>query len=139
MSSNSPLMSNTVKLINSLENVFRLLKNLLNNFELTTIPSLIRGACSKQNSLIVCMDLLNHAFKQIQHMTTSNSTASVDDTCQEVYQQLRSSWASSDKIFDTFLNLSDSFDDLDKELNNIYTLFQTLDIPLVWLQSPLFD
>ncbi|CAF4831920.1 unnamed protein product, partial [Rotaria magnacalcarata] len=26
MSSNSPLMSNTVKLINSLENVFRLLK-----------------------------------------------------------------------------------------------------------------
>ncbi|CAF4392553.1 unnamed protein product [Rotaria socialis] len=130
-------MSNTVKLINSLENVFRLLKNLLNNFELTTIPSLIRGACSKQNSLIVCMDLLNHAFKQIQHMTTSNSTASVDDTCQEVYQQLRSSWASSDKIFDTFLNLSDSFDDLDKELNNIYTLFQTLDIPLANIDNDL--
>ncbi|CAM4843619.1 unnamed protein product [Rotaria magnacalcarata] len=59
-------------------------------------------------------------------MTTSNSTASVDDTCQEVYQQLRSSW-------------TNSFDDLDKELNKIYALFQTLDIPLVWLQSPLFD
>ncbi|CAM4805766.1 unnamed protein product [Rotaria magnacalcarata] len=137
MSSNSPLMSNTVKLINSLENVFRLLKNLLNNFELTAIPSLIRGACSKQNSLIVCMDLLNNAFKQIQHMTTSNSTASVDDTCQEVYQQLRSSWTSSDEIFDTFLNLSDSFDDLDKELNNIYTLFQTLDIPLTNIDNDL--
>ncbi|CAF4302780.1 unnamed protein product, partial [Rotaria magnacalcarata] len=100
--------------------------NLLNNFELTAIPSLICGACSKQNSLIVCMDLLNNVFKQIQHMTTSNSTASVDDTCQEVYQQLRSSW-------------TNSFDDLDKELNKIYALFQTLDIPLVWLQSPLFD
>ncbi|CAM4845243.1 unnamed protein product [Rotaria magnacalcarata] len=83
------------------------------------------------------MDLLNNAFKQIQHMTTSNSTASVDDTCQEVYQQLRSSWTSSDEIFDTFLNLSDSFDDLDKELNNIYTLFQTLDIPLTNIDNDL--
>ncbi|CAM2719070.1 unnamed protein product [Rotaria socialis] len=67
-------------------------------------------------------------------MTASNLTASVDDTCQEVYQQLP-----SNEIFDTFLSLSDSFDDLNKELNKIYTLFQTLDIPLVWLQSPLFD
>ncbi|CAF4660951.1 unnamed protein product [Rotaria socialis] len=83
------------------------------------------------------MDLLNNAFKQIQHMTTSNSTASVDDTCQEVYQQLRSSWTSSDEIFDTFLNLSDSFNDLDKELNNIYTLFQTLDIPLTNIDNDL--
>ncbi|CAF4429195.1 unnamed protein product, partial [Rotaria socialis] len=93
-------------------------KNLLNNFELTTIPFLIRGACSKQNSLIVCMDLLNNAFQ-------TNPT----------YDRIKS----SNEIFDTFLSLSDSFDDLNKELNKIYTLFQTLDIPLVWLQSPLFD
>ncbi|CAF4011090.1 unnamed protein product, partial [Rotaria magnacalcarata] len=140
MSSDSPLIDNTVKLITSLENVFRLLKDLLNNFELTTIPSLIRGACSKQNSLIVCMDQLNDAFKQIQHMAASNSTASVDDTCQIVYQQLRSSWTDlTDEIFDTFLNLSNSFDDLDKELNNMCTLFQTLNVPVPWLQSPLFD
>ncbi|CAF4384822.1 unnamed protein product, partial [Rotaria sp. Silwood2] len=114
--------------------------NLLNNFESTTIPCLIRGACSKQNSLLLCMDLLNNAFKQIQPMTTSNSTTAVDDTCQTVYQQLRSSWATtSNEIFDTFLNLSNSLDDLDKELNNIYTSFQTLSIPSVWLQSSLFD
>ncbi|CAF2371594.1 unnamed protein product [Rotaria sp. Silwood2] len=140
MSSNSSLIDSTVKLISSLENIFRLLKNLLNNFESTTIPCLIRGACSKQNSLLLCMDLLNNAFKQIQPMTTSNSTTAVDDTCQTVYQQLRSSWATtSNEIFDTFLNLSNSLDDLDKELNNIYTSFQTLSIPSVWLQSSLFD
>ncbi|CAF3969195.1 unnamed protein product, partial [Rotaria sp. Silwood1] len=86
------------------------------------------------------MDLLNNAFKQIQPMTTPNSTTSVDDTCQTVYQQLRSSWTTaSNEIFDTFLNLSNSLDDLDKELNNIYTHFQTLDMPSVWLQSSLFD
>ncbi|CAF4443048.1 unnamed protein product [Rotaria socialis] len=90
------------------------------------LASIIQQNSKTMNSLIVCMDLLNNVFKQIQHMTTSNSTASVDDTCQEVYQQLHSSW-------------TNSFDDLDKELNKIYALFQTLDIPLVWLQSPLFD
>ncbi|CAF0977060.1 unnamed protein product [Rotaria sordida] len=140
MSSNSSLIDTIVKLISNLENIFRLLKNLLNNFELTTIPSLIRGACSKQTSLTLCMDLLNNAFKQIQPMTNSNSTTSVDDTCQTVYQQLRSSWTTtSNEIFDTFLNLSNSLDDLDKEFNNIYILFQTLNVPSVWLQSSLFD
>ncbi|CAF3645050.1 unnamed protein product [Rotaria socialis] len=140
MSSDSPLIDSTVKLITSLENVFRLLKDLLNNFELTTIPSLIRAACSKQNSLFVCMDQLNNAFQQIQHMAASNSTASVDDTCQIVYQQLRSSWTDlTDEIFDAFLNLSNSFDHLDKELNNVCTLFQMLNVPAPWLQSPLFD
>jgi hypothetical protein len=45
----------------------------------------------------------------------------------------------SDETFDIFLNLSNSLDELDKELNNIYTLFQTLQIPSVWFQSSLFD
>ncbi|CAF4686960.1 unnamed protein product, partial [Rotaria sp. Silwood2] len=55
-------------------------------------PCLIRGACSKHNSLTLCMDLLNNAFIQIQVTTTPNSITSVDDTYQIVYQQLRSSW-----------------------------------------------
>ncbi len=45
----------------------------------------------------------------------------------------------SNEIFNAFLNLSNSFDDLDKELNNVYALFQSLEIPSVWLQSTLFD
>jgi hypothetical protein len=45
----------------------------------------------------------------------------------------------SDETFDIFLNLSNSLDELDKELNNVYTLFQTLQIPSVWFQSSLFD
>ncbi len=45
----------------------------------------------------------------------------------------------SNEIFDIFLNLSNSFDDLDKEFTNIYTLLQTFEIPSIWLQSSLFD
>jgi hypothetical protein len=45
----------------------------------------------------------------------------------------------SNEIFDIFLNLSNSLDDLDKELNNIFTCLQTLEIPSIWLQSSLFD
>jgi hypothetical protein len=39
---------------------------------MTVIPCLIRGACSKQSSLILCMDLLNNSFKQIQPMSPPN-------------------------------------------------------------------
>ncbi|UJR15815.1 hypothetical protein I4U23_002744 [Adineta vaga] len=138
--SNCSFIDSIVKLMNSLENIFRLVKDLLNNFELTTIPSLIRAACSKQNNLLLCMDLLNSSFKKIHSMATLNLTGSIDDTCQTVYQQLRSSLTiSSDEISDMFLNLANSFDNLDNEFNNISTLFQTLNIPSTWLQSSLFD
>ena len=30
-------------------------------------------------------------------------------------------------------------DELDEELNHIYTFFQTLNVPSIWLQSSLFD
>jgi len=39
---------------------------------MTAIPCLIRGACSKQTSLNLCMDLLNNSFKQIQPMSPTN-------------------------------------------------------------------
>jgi hypothetical protein len=45
----------------------------------------------------------------------------------------------SNETFEIFLNLSNSVDDIDKELINIYTVFQTLEIPSTWLQSSLFD
>ncbi|CAF1327016.1 unnamed protein product [Adineta steineri] len=140
ISLNSVFIDNAVKLTSSLENIFRLFKNIINNFEMVTIPCLIRGACSKQNSLMMCMDLLNNSFKQIQPIANSNSATLNDDICQTIYQQLRSSWTTTpNEIFDTFLNLSNSFDDLDKEFVNISTLFQSLEIPPTWLQSSLFD
>lgn len=43
------------------------------------------------------------------------------------------------EISDTFLNLSNAFDDLDNQLSTICALFQGLDIPEMWLQSPLFN
>ncbi len=45
----------------------------------------------------------------------------------------------SNEIFDTFLNLSNSLDELDKEFNTISTLFQSLEIPSIWFQSSLFN
>ena len=66
------LSTQSIRLITGLENIFGLLKNFLNNFELTVIPTLIRSACSKQKSLFACMDLLNASFQLIQQANTSN-------------------------------------------------------------------
>lgn len=140
---------------------------------MTVIPNLIRGACSKQKSLFICMDLLNTSFQQIQPMNTSNVSDllnQINDLIFDVIVNIISGWymsnslsttsfivnneyekrwfnyaisyldiLASNEIFEIFLNLSNSLDDLDKELINIYTLFQTLEIPSTWLQSSLFD
>ena len=45
----------------------------------------------------------------------------------------------SSETFELFLGLSNSLDDFDKELINICTLLQTLQIPSTWSQSSLFD
>lgn len=45
----------------------------------------------------------------------------------------------SDETSKIFFNLSNSLDDFDKEMTDVYTLFQKLDLPLTWIQSPLFD
>ncbi|CAF0981896.1 unnamed protein product [Adineta ricciae] len=133
ISVNSPSVDSIIQLMSRLENIFRLVRDLSNNFDLNAVPTLIRAACSKQANLRVCMDLLDNAFQQIP-------PTPIDDTCQTVYQQLRSSWiTASNEIFDTFLNLSNAFDELNSEFNDITVLFQTLDIPSTWLQSPLFD
>ena len=104
------------------------------------------------------MDLLNKSFQQIQPISSSNvselnsidmkyshdclfqSTAVVDDRCEQVYQQLRTAFTSaSNPTSEIFFNLSNSLDDLDRELTNVYTFFQNFDLPLTWIQSPLFD
>lgn len=43
------------------------------------------------------------------------------------------------EISDSFLLLSNFFDELDENFLVIFQQFQRLEIPTVWLQSPLFD
>ena len=144
---------------------------------MVTTPTLIRGACSKQASLQLSLDMLNTAFKQIQpiaatnvthrsemslHMTRASrypcshqhrsmirarhSISSCVHRGPKVSLQLRcpssadvSILSASNDAFDSFAALADMFDDLDHQLDHIYTRFETLPIPSIWLQSPLFD
>ena len=47
--------------------------------------------------------------------------------------------SASNDVFDAFAALANMFDDLDHQLDHIYTSLETLPIPSIWLQSPLFN
>jgi len=99
----------------------------LTSFQLSTVPTLIRHACSKQPSLSSCMDLLNKSIFSI-----------VDDNYENVYEQLRQTFV-ADQSFEIFTNVSSSFDEIERELNEISQFLQQLNLPFEWTQSNLFD
>ena len=64
--------------------------------------------------------------------------STVDDNCENIYEQLRKTFT-SDESFEVFKNLSNSFDGIDQQLNEINQFMQQLNIPFEWTQSNLFD
>jgi len=129
------------QLIRSFERFFNNLKfRFFVEIRKSLIPILIRSASAKNDDLFRTNELLNDVLQQIQPLASLQTNASVDQLCENIYEKLRSTWRNNpNEISDSFLLLSNFFDELDEHFLVIFQQFQRLEIPTVWLQSPLFD